>query len=92
MTSLLDRTVTDKIAELIERRPSKTELLDHLADLKYDVQEIEGEHLQLRAAVHALHEQAHGATPWRTCQQYPCVELAGDRDPGPAPLTLPGLL
>lgn len=26
-------------------------------------------------AAHSLHEQAHGETPWRTCQQYPCREL-----------------
>ena len=44
----------------------------------------------LLTAVHDLHEQAHGAVPFRTCTHSPCRDLARrfetvDLD-GPAPL------
>lgn len=52
---------------------------------------------QLAHAVHMLHEQAHGPTPFRTCTSEPCrsliVDIAVDETwdlfDGPAPATLP---
>lgn len=54
---------------------------------------------QMWQALHSLHEQAHGAIPFRTCTVDPCRYLGVDksrshlRDPGiptgPAALSLP---
>lgn len=43
---------------------------------------------ELRAAAHMLHEQAHGPTPWRTCQEDPCRHLWASRSAGPAQVTM----
>jgi hypothetical protein len=41
-----------------------------------------------RAAIHMLHEQAHGEVPYLTCSDEPCRSLPLDIR-GPAPRVLP---
>jgi hypothetical protein len=46
---------------------------------------------QLIAALHMLHDEAHGGTPWATCTAAPCrdLRLPTATRRGPAPLSLP---
>ncbi len=54
------------------------------------------DHAVMSAAIHNLHEQAHGRIPFRTCAQEPCRSLSSPtpgslwlRLDGPAPAVMP---
>lgn len=59
-------------------------MMSHLSDNELD---------ELTRALHMLHEQAHGDTPWRTCVTEPCNTIGQivEQTAGPAPLTLAGV-
>lgn len=78
-----------KIAELL--RNIIADAVEHECPPPVVVEPIVGYNAKgaLPAAIHILHEQAHGPVPFRTCREVPCMALTFLDLRGPAPLSVP---
>lgn len=71
----LEHDLRRAINRLTSAAEEAEEQISDIRDLFEEVDSTETHERQLLRAVHALHEQAHGLTPLRTCMQDPCRDI-----------------
>lgn len=98
-TSAEIEALSDPMRKYVEQLEDKVSSYDfEISELQGEIQDLEGNQGtdldKAWRALHMLHEQAHGGTPWRVCTEEPCRDLqhltSRDRTAGPAQLSMAG--